>query len=476
MSVISFERERDPRRRDADMFEFPLPTDVQAERAFLGSCLMDREAAHAVRDLLPDGAAFFIQRHADIYEKGVLACLARQTPPDLSTVASALKNAGVFEEIGGLEYLLDLSNEVPTAVHVEYYAQTVRDAWVRRRLIEMAGQIKAHIYNTLDEPLDSVVTGCERLLRDTTTLAVTKKSFISYAEVLRNEYAEQARLNSGAPADLISTGIRDLDRLLDGGMERQNLALIAARPGVGKTDLALHILDHAITQQMRAGFLSLEMSNRELGRRNLSKRLKIRHRFLREGLSGDALERFVNLVAHTEEADPTVYFDALDDGSAATFARIRRSIRQMHQAAGSLDVVIIDYLQLIQGDDTSRRTENRNLEVGAISRGLKLLSKELNCAVIALSQLSRAVESRPDKRPVLSDLRDSGSLEQDADIVMFLYRDELYNTQTDKPGVTEVIVSKNRHNALGVVSLQFDGAFHTFTDIQAYHGVPGFES
>lgn len=416
-----------------------LPYDLTAERAVLGAVLLDREAILAVRDTLPPDD-FYLERHAQIYT-AMLDCLSAQVPPDLTTVADVLRRREQLDLVGGLTALGDLIAEVPTAVHIEYYASIITRAAVRRRLIEAGGQISALGYDE-DDTLDASLDKAEQTL-----FGVTQRSsevgFIAVGQVMRSLFA-----SADSDDGVVPTGLADLDVRLDGGLHPGNLVLLAARPGLGKTGLALTIAHYlGVRCGLGVAIISLEMSQHELGTRLLAIHTGVDSRQIR-----DLIRR-----GDTQIIDAMSVIDVapirLDDTSGQTVMNVRAKARRQ-AATGGLDLLIIDYLQLLLGDTPG---QNRVDEVSRVSRQLKLLAKELHCPVLALSQLSRALMQRASKVPQLSDLRDSGALEQDADVVLFIHREEAYDLQTDQRGLAELHIAKNRHGPTGVVATQFDG-------------------
>ena len=438
-----------------------LPADIAAERATLGAILLEREAIIAVAgDLTPDD--FYLEKHALVYQ-AARACYERREPPDLATVAAELRRQEQLHLVGGIAFLGELVAEVPTAVHIAYYAKGVIHAAGLRRLIEASGQIAALGYDEapgLEATYD---------LAEQTLFAVTQRrgeqGWMHISQVANEWFEQLANQDTTEARRGTPTGLADLDRLLGGGLQRGDLILLAARPGVGKTALALAITGHAANQGLAVGVVSQEMSRDQLLQRLVSARTGIDLARLRS----DALredERLIALDALGALSELPIY---VDDQAGKTSGAIRASARRLTAAHGC-DLLVIDYLQLLVGE----QRENRVQEVAAISRDLKLLARELDCPILALSQLSRAVEQRANKVPQLSDLRDSGALEQDADVVMFIYREELYDTDSAQHGVAEVHIAKHRNGPLGVVPLRFEAHTTSFQTLERYQEVEGF--
>jgi replicative DNA helicase len=435
------------------MNERSVPYDLTAERSVLGAILLEREAILAVSDQLQP-ADFYLEKHAQVYT-AMLACLARRVPPDLATVASELRRHEGLEPIGGLSFLGDLVAEVPTAVHVEYYAQAVVRAATLRRLIEAGGTISALGYDergALETTLDRA---------EQTLFAVSQRQrgadFVPLSTVVQQFFdAAQADVDE----QVVPTGLLDLDRRLNGGLRPGQLALLAARPGLGKSGLAMSIAYHlGVRQQRSVGVVSLEMGRAELLQRLLAIHTGVDTRRV-EGLTrrGDpAMLDALGAIA----AAPI----AIEDSAMLTVMDVRSKARRL-ATVRPLNLLIVDYLQLLIGDTA---TNSRVDEVSRISRQLKLLARELQCPILALSQLSREVEKRQSKVPQLSDLRDSGSLEQDADIVIFISREDSA-TETTPEGVADLHVAKQRNGPLGVVGVRFDAPTTRFTNLETRRG------
>ncbi|NLG49494.1 MAG: replicative DNA helicase, partial [Chloroflexi bacterium] len=357
-------------------------------------------------------------------------------------------------------YLTSLINMVPTSVHVEHYARIIERTSLMRRLIDAAGQIAALAYEGREQ-VDEVIDKAEQILFEVSQRRISK-SLVPISEIVKNYYDRIEFLVEHPDETLgVPTGFTDLDRLL-GGLQPSDLIIIAARPGVGKTSLAISLgMNAALKSNAVVAIFTLEMSGEQLVQRMLSSQTGIDSQRLRLGRIEDMeWEKFTHASGVLSEA--AIF---IDDTPSPSPMEIRTKARRL-AAEYDLDMIIIDYLQLMQAGE--RRSENRVQEISYISRSLKSLARELNVPVIALSQLSRAVESRQEKRPVLSDLRESGSIEQDADIVMFIYRDEMYDENSDRANVADIIVAKHRNGPTDTISLRFDSSLTKFGDLEMH--------
>ena len=433
------------------------PHNIEAEQSVLGSLLIDRDAIIKVASYLkPED--FYIAANGTIYQ-AVLDLYNRREPTDFVTLADELERREVLEEVGGVSYLSSLLNTVPTAVHVEYYGRIVERHATLRRLIDAGTEIVSIGFREQIETEDAL-DAAERALFQVSQKRQTK-DFQAIADVL-DRYFDQIDYLQQHRGDVVGvpTGYADLDKLT-GGLQRSDLIIVAARPSMGKTAFSLGIAYGAAVQHGRSvGIFSLEMSADQLVQRLLATETGVDSHRLRLGMIDDSeWDRISRAFGRLSEAE--IY---IDDSANASIMDVRSKARRL-QAEKGLDLLIIDYLQLMSGN---RRSDNRVQEISEISRGLKGLARELNVPVIALSQLSRAVESRSDHRPMLSDLRESGSIEQDADIVMFIYRDEKYDENTDKKGIAELIVAKHRNGPVGTINLRFFERTARFADLELY--------
>ncbi|MFQ6099785.1 MAG: replicative DNA helicase [Anaerolineae bacterium] len=431
-----------------------VPHNIEAEEAVLGSLLIDPEALFRVSPFLK-GEDFYIQKNVWIYE-AILALHERREPVDFVTLCDELERRGQLEEVGAAAYITHLINAVPSAIHVEAYGHIVEQAAIRRRLIGAASQIAQLAYREAED-VDQTVDQAEQVLFSVSERRITR-DLAPLQKIIRQYYDRIEYLFDHRGEQLgVPTGFIDLDRLL-GGLQRSDFILIAARPSVGKTSLCLSIARNAARHGQRIAIFSLEMSSEQVVQRLVSAETGIDTQRLRLGdLREEEWPLFVQ--ATGKLADLPVF---IDDTPSISALQLRTKARRLHAEHG-LDLVLVDYLQLMTGDV---RSENRVQEVSYISRSLKGLARELDVPVVAASQLSRAVEQRGDKRPVLADLRESGSLEQDADVVMFIYRDELYHPDTEKQHIADIMVSKHRNGPTGVVQLFFHERLAQFLDAE----------
>jgi len=421
-----------------------VPHSREAEEAVLGSVLINPEAFYDVAQFLR-AEDFYIHRHQWIWEAFV-RLQERHEQIDLLTVSQELENTGHLDEIGGAAYLTSLISSVPNSLHAEAYGRTVEETAVRRRMLEAANQIAKLAYHT-DTGVDQVMTEAEKAIFGISERRLTR-DVQPINQVLR-EYYNRITLLAQRPDEIygVPTGFIDLDRLL-GGLQPSDLLIIAGRPGQGKTGFMLSAAKNAAQlYKKHVAVFSLEMSNEQLVQRMIAQETGIDSQRLRMGKLQDDEWSLLNKAIETL-GKTQIY---LDDTPAITPMQLRTKCRRLHMEFG-LDLIVVDYLQLMTGDS---RSENRVQEVSYISRTLKVLARELNVPVLAAAQLSRAVEQRADKRPMLSDLRESGSLEQDADIVMFIYRPDYYDKETVKQNVAEIIVAKHRNGPVGSIELVF---------------------
>ena len=430
-----------------------IPHNREAEEAVVGAVLINPEAYLDLAQFLqPDD--FYIVRHRWIWE-AFARLHEKRVPLDFLTISEELQSAGQLAEIGGPAYLTALLNQVPTSLHAEAYGHMVEAAAIRRRLLTSANQIATLAYNE-QESVENVLEGAEKSIFNVSERRL-KKDMLPISTVL-SSYYDRIRELSKRPEDIfgVPTGFIDLDRMLT-GLQPSDLVIIAGRPGQGKSGFLLSAAKNAaLLHKKNVAIFSLEMSNEQVVQRLLAQETGIDSQRLRNGKLKDDEWSLLN---HAVEVlgDTHIY---LDDTPAITPLSLRTRCRRLHMEFG-LDLIILDYIQLIGGD---MRNENRVQEVSYISRNLKALARELNVPVLAAAQLSRAVEQRTDKRPVLSDLRESGSIEQDADIVMFIYRPDQYEKDTAKNNVAEIIVAKHRNGPTGSVELIFLSHLAKFVD------------
>jgi replicative DNA helicase len=432
------------------------PHNLEAEQSLLGSLLIDRDAIIKVASSVKQDD-FYSGANGAIYQ-AILDLYNRREPTDFVTLTDELTRQERLDQVGGVAYLTSLLNIVPTAVHVEYYGKIVDRTATLRRLIDAGATIVSIGYRD-DIDTDEALDASERAIFDVSQRRSTR-DFQSISDVL-DKFFDQIDYMQSHRGEVVGvpTGFADLDQLT-GGLQRSDLIIVAARPSVGKTAFALGMAYAAAIQHVKTvGIFSLEMAAEQLVQRLLATETGVDSHRLRLGqIDDNEWDRISRAFGRLSEAKIFI-----DDSAGLNVMEVRSKARRL-QAEHGLDLLIVDYLQLMY----ARRSENRVQEISEISRGLKGLARELNIPVIALSQLSRAVESRADHRPMLSDLRESGSIEQDADIVMFIYRDEVYDPNTEKKGIAEIIVSKHRNGPVGSVNLRFFERTARFADLELY--------
>jgi len=428
-----------------------VPHSREAEEAVVGAVLINPEVYYDVAQFL-SADDFYIHRHKWVWE-AFNSLHEGRIPIDLLTVSDELEKRNQLGEIGGPAYLTALVNQVPSSLNAESYGHIVEGHSIRRKMIDAANRIASIAYNEKSS-VDSVMDEAEKAVFNVSERRL--KHDLQPIKAVLSEYYDRIDDLAKRPDDIhgVPTGFIDLDKMLT-GLQPSDLLIIAGRPGQGKTGFLLSVAKNAgLTHKKHVAIFSLEMSNEQVVQRLIAQETGIDSQRLR---TGKINESEWPLFTHSIEVygDTHIY---LDDTPAITPLQLRTKCRRLHLEFG-LDLVIVDYLQLMGGDT---RTDNRVQEVSYISRNLKVLARELNVPVLAAAQLSRAVEQRSDKRPVLSDLRESGSLEQDADIVMFIYRPDQYEKDTVKQNVAEIIVAKHRNGPVGSVELVFRGALAKF--------------
>ena len=434
------------------------PNDVEAEQAVIGSMLTDKEAVSAAIEVLkPED--FYREDNRIIFE-AILSLYGRSEPIDIITLKSELSSMGKFEAVGGLEYIAELPDKVPTTANVEQYIKIVEEKSVLRNLIKTANEIITLGYDQTQE-VDSIIDGAEKKIFEVMQKK-NQKGYTPIKDILVETFTELEQLyNQKQRITGIPTGFSDLD-FRTSGLHNSDLILVAARPAMGKSAFALNIATNAaVRAKVPVAIFSLEMSKEQMTSRILCSEAMVDSNKVRTGKIDD--EEWGKLAAASGElSEANIY---IDDTPGISIMEIRAKCRKM-KIEKNIGLVVIDYLQLVQG--SGKRGSSREQEIAEISRSLKILAKEINVPVIALSQLSRAPEQRPDHRPMLSDLRESGSIEQDADIVMFFYRDDYYNEDSEKKNIAEVILAKHRAGSTGTVELLWLGNYTKFANIDKY--------
>jgi len=432
-----------------------LPHSVEAEQSVIGSMLMDREAVIAASEIIT--AEDFYHNQYGIMFEAMVELFNEGKPVDLITLQDRLKEKDVPPEVSSVEFIRDIISSDYVSANIKSYANIVREKAILRRLIKVNEEIANTCY-VGKEPLEQILETTEKTIFD---LLQNKNSseFVPIRQVALNvlEKIEIASKNPGSVTG-VPTGFIDLDYRTS-GLQPSDFVLIAARPSMGKTAFVLNVVDHvAVRKGLPCLFFSLEMSKEQLVHRMLSMESNVDSQKLRSGsltdMDWDAIVEGIGVIGNSNLV--------IDDTPGISVTELRSKCRKMKLEQG-LGIVIIDYLQLMSGSGKNR--DNRQQEISDISRSLKALAREMNAPVVALSQLSRACETRTDHRPMLSDLRESGAIEQDADIVMFLYRDDYYNKDTDNPNIAEVIIAKQRNGPIGTVNLLWQPEYTKFVNL-----------
>ncbi len=443
------------------------PHSIEAERAVLGAILLNKDAFDAVSSIVK-AEDFYSDNHRVIYE-ALVSIVGKNQRADYVLLSEELKKSQKLETVGGILYLTNLTTDIVDAYNVEDHAKIVRDKAHLRKLIHVANAVESMAYRE-EEETEDIVNRAEQMVLDVSGTTKGESSFSAMRDVVYetidriNELQRHKGILTG-----VSTGFKDLDNLTS-GLQKSDLILVAARPSMGKTAFTLNIAQNvAMKSKKNVAFFSLEMSKTQLVARVLAAVAGINSGRIRNGqLSQEDWGKAIN--ALNDLAEAPLY---IDDTSGLTPQLMKKKLRRLIQEHGELGLVVVDYIQLMENGG-KKMADNRQQEVSAISRQLKIMAREFNVPLIALSQLSRGVESRADKTPMLSDLRESGSLEQDADIVAFLNRENYQDTEDTSDGVeTQVIIRKHRNGELGIVKLWFEGAYTRFRDLAYREDDPG---
>lgn len=442
---------------DTEFIDRIPPQNIEAEQSTLGSMLLERDAiAKVIEALEPDD--FYKETHRIIYE-AIVTLFNRSEPVDLITVTEQLRQMGALDNVGGAAYITALANTVPTAANVEYYARIVKEKAILRALVKAGTQIASLGYGPHDD-VEAALDEAEQLIfrisdsRSTASIVDIRTVLVQTFDRIEQLYANKASV-TGLP-----TGFTDLDEMLS-GLQPAELIIIAARPSMGKTALALNMAQHAaMVERVPVLIFSLEMSKEQLAQRMLCAEARVDSQRLRKGdLRSDDWPRLSRALGDLSEAP--IY---IDDTPSVTALDIRARARRLRAEKG-LGLIVIDYLQLIQG---SGRAENRQQEIAEITRSLKSLARELNIPVMALAQLSRAVEATNEKKPLLSHLKESGEIEQSADVVAFIYREDYYRPDTERKNIAEIIVAKQRNGPTGTVELRWNASITRFENLEKH--------
>lgn len=439
-----------------DYFGRIPPHNVEAEQSVLGAMILDKAAIIEVTEIIKSDD-FYKEAHKEIFD-GIIDLYNRDEPVDLVTLSDELRNRGTLDALGGVTYLSDLSTSGILTSNAKYYAKIVEEKALLRRLIQASSHIIEKGYEA--EEAEILLDMAEKSIFDISQKK-NREGFSPLKEILLEtfERIEELHSNKGGITGL-ATGFVDIDRKTS-GLQKSDLILIAARPSMGKTAFSINICQNAAVRYgASVAIFSLEMSKDQLVQRMLSSESHIEIQNIRNGnLSEDDWPKLAQSMGPLAQAK--IY---IDDTPGINVMEMRAKCRRLKMEKG-LDLIMIDYLQLMSGHD---RSESRQQEISAISRALKILAREMECPVIALSQLSRAPELRADHRPILSDLRESGAIEQDADIVMFLYRDEYYHPDTEKKNIGELIIAKHRNGSTGAVELAWLGPYTKFANLDKH--------
>ncbi len=430
------------------------PQSIESEQSVLGSILIDNDVIHKVVEILSP-QDFYKENHQKIYE-AMLSLYERGEPLDLITLSDELKRNKVLDKVGGVAYLVQLTEAVPTSANVLNYARIVKEKSLLRNLISAATEIISECYRE-EEEIEDLLDRAEQLIFSISEFRV-KPSFYPIKDVLKETFKiierlyERKELVTGVPS-----GFKDLDRLTS-GFQPSDLIIVAGRPSMGKTAFCLNIAQYAaIHARVPTAIFSMEMSKEQVAMRMLCSEAKVNASKVRSGFLSEAELQRLTLAASILSDSPLV----IDDTPALSVLELRAKARRLKREI-ALGLVIIDYLQLMRGRSS---TERREQEISEISRSLKALAKELQIPVIAISQLSRRAEDRPGRRPQLADLRESGAIEQDADLILFIYRDEVYNPNSPKKGIAEIIIGKQRNGPTGTVELAYVPELTAFKDL-----------
>ena len=449
---------------DREMAQLRVPPhSIEAESSVLGGLLLDNSAWDRVADLVTD-KDYYRHEHQLVYA-AMAALINANKPADVITVFEQLQSQGRAEEVGGLTYLNSLAQYVPSAANIRRYAEIVRERAILRKLISVSDDIATNAFNPKGRPVANILDEAEQKIFNIGEEGSKMKQGFQSMDTLVVSLLDRVQEMADNPNDItgVPTGFIDLDRMT-AGLQAGDLVVLAARPSMGKTAFAINIAEHvALNEGLPVAVFSMEMGAAQLAVRIVGSIGRINQSHLRTGkLSDDewprlteAIEKLRNVSLH------------IDETPGLTPSELRANARRLARQCGKLGLIVVDYLQLMSGSQSDG--ENRATELGEISRGLKALAKELQCPVIALSQLNRSVETRTDKRPMMSDLRESGAIEQDADIIMFIYRDEYYTKDACKePGVAEIIIGKQRNGPTGTVKLAFLNMLTRFESLAGY--------
>ena len=463
MSAIFSESQDYASSSDKQVAQLRIPPHSQeAESSVLGGLLLDNNSWDKVGDLLVE-ADFYRYEHRLVFAS-ITSLVNANRPADVITVFEQMQSQGKAEEVGGLAYLNSLAQYVPSSANIRRYAEIVRERSILRKLVSVSDEIATSALNTNGRPVTNILDEAEQKIFSIGEEGSRMRQGFQSMDKLVVQLLDRVEEMSQNPNDItgVPTGFFDLDRMTS-GMQAGDLIVLAARPSMGKTALAINIAEHvALQEDLPVAVFSMEMGASQLAIRIVGSIGRIDQGRLRTGkLIDDEWPRLSDAIERLKTVSLSI-----DETPGLTTSELRASARRLARSCGKLGLVVVDYLQLMSGSGGGDG-ENRATELGEISRGLKMLAKELQCPVIALSQLNRGVEQRTDKRPMMSDLRESGAIEQDADVIMFIYRDDYYNKESKEPGVAEIIIAKQRNGPTGTVKLTF---LKPITKFESYAG------
>ena len=442
------------------------PHSMESESSVLGGLLLDNNAWDRVGDMLGEGD-FYRHEHKLNFE-AISKLINASKPADVITVYEHLQGIGKAEEVGGLMYLNQLAQYVPSASNIRRYAEIVRERAILRKLVTASDEIATNAFNPQGKTVERVLDEAEQKIMAIGEEGARNKQGFQSLDTLVVDLLDRVQEMADNPMDVtgVPTGFVDLDRMTS-GLQAGDMVVLAARPSMGKTSFAVNIAEHvALNEGLPVAIFSMEMGAAQLAVRIVGSIGRVNQGNLRTGkLSDDEWPRLTEAIERLRTVSLHI-----DETPGLSPTELRANARRLARQCGKLGLIVVDYLQLMSGSGSAASSDNRATELGEISRGLKMLAKELQCPVIALSQLNRSVEQRTDKRPMMSDLRESGAIEQDADIIMFIYRDDYYNKDSKEPNVAEVIIGKQRNGPTGTVKLFFQKNQTRFENLAQDYG------
>jgi replicative DNA helicase len=469
-AILASNASSGPQQGDREVAALRVPPhSIEAEQSVLGGLMLDNQAFDRVADLLRE-EDFYRYDHRLIWQQ-IARLIERSQPADVVTVFEALKTLGKADEVGGLQYLNALAQETPSAANIRRYGEIVRDRAILRNLIATSDEIASNALNPQGRDTKQILDEAEsKIFRISEEGSRGSAGFHPLQDLLTKVVERIDQLYSqGNTGDVtgVATGFADLDKMTS-GMQPGDLIIVAGRPSMGKTAFSLNIGEHvAVEEGLPVAVFSMEMGATQLAMRMVCSVGRLDQQRLRTGrLVDDDWPRLTSAIQKMQEAQLHI-----DETPALNALELRARSRRLSRQCGQLGLIIVDYLQLMSS--ATGGGENRATEISEISRGLKALAKELHCPVIALSQLNRSLEQRPNKRPVMSDLRESGAIEQDADVILFIYRDEVYNADSPDKGTAEIIIGKQRNGPIGSVRLTFLGQYTKFENFMGGSGSGG---